>query len=78
LLYQNIADEQLSASDASSVIISQMKAFNITADKSTHIIDSINAVSNNFAVSSGDIGRGLTSAGAALSTYGNSFEQTIG
>lgn len=77
-MYQNIADEELSASDASSVIISQMKAFNISASNSTHIIDAINEVSNNFAVSSGDIGQGLTAAGAALSTYGNTFEETIG
>jgi len=78
LLYQNIADEELSASDASAVLTSQMKAFNIQAQDSTHIIDAINEVSNNFAVSSGDIGQGLTAAGAALNTYGNSFEETIG
>lgn len=77
-LYQNVADEELSASDASSVLISQMKAFNIQAQDSTHIIDAINEVSNNFAVSSSDIGGGLTAAGAALNTYGNSFEETIG
>lgn len=76
-LYQNIADEQLSASEASAVLISQMKAFDIQAENSKHIIDAINETSNNFAVSSGDIGKGLTAAGAALSTYGNSFEQTI-
>lgn len=77
-LYQNIADEELSASDASSVIISQMKAFNISAEDSTKIIDSINEVSNKFAVSSSDVGKGLTAAGSALSTYGNSFDETIG
>jgi TP901 family phage tail tape measure protein len=77
LLYQNIADEQLSASEASTVLISQMKAFDIQAENSEHIIDAINETSNQFAVSSGDIGKGLTAAGAALSTYGNSFEQTI-
>lgn len=77
-LYQNIADEELTAADASSVIISQMKAFNIDAEDATHIIDAINEVSNNFALSSSDIGKGLTAAGSALSTYGNSFEQTIG
>nr|DAJ50615.1 MAG TPA: minor tail protein [Caudoviricetes sp.] len=43
-LYQNIADEELSASDASAVLISQMKAFNIQAQDSTHIIDAINEV----------------------------------
>lgn len=76
--YQNTADEILSASDASSVIISQMKAFNMTASESIQIVDSINQVSQDFAVSSGDIGRGLTQAGAALSTYGNSFDETVG
>lgn len=43
-MYQNIADEELTASEASAVIISQMKAFNMTADDSTHIIDAINEV----------------------------------
>ena len=77
-LYQNIADEELSASDASSVLISQMKAFQKQGIKAEEVIDSINEVANRNAVSSGDIGRGLTQAGAALSTYGNTFQQTIG
>lgn len=77
-LYQNTADEILTAAEASSVIISQMKAFNYTADDAIHILDSINKVSADFAVSSGDIGRGLTQAGAALQTYGNSFDETVG
>lgn len=77
-LYQNIADEELSASDASAVLISQMKAFRFEANESEHVIDAINETANRNAVSSGDIGRGLTLAGAALSTYGNTFEQTIG
>lgn len=78
-LYQNIADEELSTADASKVVISQMKAFAFeTEAQAEHIVDAINEVSNNFAVSSGDIGRGLTQAGASLSTYGNTFEETIG
>lgn len=76
--YQNTADEELSASEATSVLISQMKAFNYTAQEAIHITDAINKVSEEFAVSSGDIGKGLTQAGSALSTYGNSFDQTIG
>ena len=43
-LYQNIADEELSAADAAAVLISQMKAFDIQAQDSTHIIDAINEV----------------------------------
>ena len=77
-LYQNIADEELSASDAASVLISQMKAFQKQGIEAEHVIDSINEVANRNAVSSGDIGRGLTQAGAALATYGNTFEETIG
>ena len=77
-LYQNTADEQLSAAEASQVLISQMRAFNYTADEAIHILDSINKVSAEFAVSSGDIGRGLTQAGAALQTYGNDFDDVVG
>lgn len=77
-LYQNTADEILSASEATSVLISQMKAFNMTADDAIVITDAINKVSADFAVSSADIGKGLTQAGASLSTYGNTFYETIG
>lgn len=77
-LYQNTADEELSAAEASAVLISQMKAFGYEADNAIHILDSINKVSAEFAVSSGDIGRGLTQAGAALQTYGNTFDEVVG
>lgn len=43
-LYQNIADEELTAGEAANFIISQMKAFNLTADDAMHIIDSVNEV----------------------------------
>ena len=43
-MYQNIADEQLSAGEASEFIISQMKAFNISAEDSIHIADAVNEV----------------------------------
>lgn len=43
-LYMNISDEQVSASESSSMLIGQMKAFNITADDSIQIIDGINEV----------------------------------
>lgn len=43
-LYQNVADESISASDSASLLISQMKAFNIEAEDSMRIIDVINEV----------------------------------
>ena len=44
LLYQNIADEQVSTSDATALLVSQMKAFNVEAEDSIKIIDQINEV----------------------------------
>lgn len=76
--YQNIADEEISAGDAASFIISQMKAFNIEANNATHIIDAVNEVSNNFAVSSSDLANNLGKVSAALSIGGVSFEETLG
>ena len=78
MLYQNVADSQLSAGDASSFVISQMKAFNITADDAITIIDRVNEVSNSFSVSSTDISSALTKTSASLATYGNTMDETIG
>lgn len=77
-LYQNVADDAISASDSASIIISQMKAFNIPAENAIHIIDAINAVSNNFAVSSTDVATALSKTSSAMGVLGNDFESTIG
>lgn len=77
-MYTNIADEAIDAADAADMIIAQMKAFNIEASDSIHIIDAINEVSNNFAVSSADIASNLGKASAVVANAGNSMEQYIG
>lgn len=77
-LYQNVADGAVSASDSASFIISQMKAFGIEAENSIDIINAVNAVSNNFAVSSTDISSALTKTSSAMGTLGNDFQSTIG
>ena len=41
MLYQNTADEELSAAEATSVLISQMKAFCYEADNAIHVTDAI-------------------------------------
>lgn len=43
-MYMNVADEAISASDSASLIISQMKAFDIEANNAMSIIDAINEV----------------------------------
>ncbi len=77
-MYQNVADESISAADSAGFIIAQMKAFNIEAENATHIIDAVNAVSNNYAVSSSDLANNLGKVSSALAVGGNSFEETLG
>lgn len=77
-LFQNVADEEVGAGDAASFIVSQLKAFNFTANEAEGIIDAINEVANNFSVSSTDIATGLSKTSAAMSVLGNDFNQTIG
>lgn len=77
LMYTNIADEIISASDSASILIAQMKAFNIQADDSIRIIDVINEVSNNFAVSSGDIARNLGKVSSLWANSGGDLESLV-
>ena len=43
-MYQNVADEAISASDSASFMIAQMTAFDIDASGAEHIIDAVNEV----------------------------------
>ena len=76
-LYQNVADSELTAGESSAYLISQMKAFNITATDAVSIIDKTNEVSNRFAVSSTDISTALTKTSSTFATYGNSIDETM-
>lgn len=76
-MFTNVADEEISAADSAGFIISQMKAFGIEAENAIHIIDSINAVSNNYAVSSGDLANSIGNMSAALAVGNNSFEESL-
>lgn len=78
MMYTNIADEELSAGDAANFIVSQMKAFGLEASQAEHIVDAVNEVSNNFAVSSADIATNIGKASAALATGNVTYEQSIG
>ena len=84
-MYQNVADEAVSAGDSASFIISQLVAFGdemtqfaTDAEKAEHIIDSVNEVANNFAVSSGQLSKSLSNMSAVMSQTGASFEESLG
>lgn len=81
-MFQNVADETISAGDSAGFIISQLIAFNQTTGdvvaNATHIIDSVNEVANSFSVSSGDLSKALGIVASSSGAMGNSMEETLG
>ncbi len=77
-IYQNVADDAITAGEASNFIVAQLKAFGIEAENSMHVIDALNEVSNNFAVSSSDLSNNLGKASAALAAGNNTYEESLG
>ena len=78
LMWTNISDGTISATESANMIISVMKAFNIEAEDTTHIIDALNEVSNNFAISSGDLSDSLAKSSAVLANAGVTYEEMLG
>lgn len=80
-MFQNVADETISAGDSAGFIISQLIAFNQTsgdvAANATHIVDAVNSVSNAFSVSSGDLSKALGIVASSSGAMGNSMEETL-
>ena len=76
-MYQNVADDAISAGESANFIISQMKAFGLEAEDATHIIDALNEVSNTQAVSSADLANNLGKASAAMALGNNTYEQAL-
>ena len=72
-----MADEQISAGEAADFIISQLIAFNLTAEESTHLIDVLNETSNQYSVSSADLAQGLSVVASTSNSMGNSLEETV-
>lgn len=65
------------ATAASEALISTMQAFQYTADESQHVVDILNEVGNNYAVSSDGIATALQDSASALMEAGNNLEQSV-
>ena len=65
------------ATKASEALISTMQAFQYTADESGHVVDILNEVGNNYAISSDGIATALQDSASALMAGGNSLEQAV-
>lgn len=67
-----------SIEDASSSIVSTMKAFKIEANDAMQIVDKFNKVGNEFGISSAGIGEALRRSASSLAVAGNSIDESIG
>lgn len=74
-IYANVGevDDKTAVSD----LVTAMKAYNIEANNSMSIVDSMNKLGNEFATSSGDLGEGLSNAASSLSSAGNDINQSL-
>lgn len=62
---------------ATEALISSLQAFNYSAEDSIRIVDKLNIVGNNFAISSDGIAEGLSRSASTLVAAGNSLEESI-
>jgi len=77
-IYKNVGDNIGSISEASGVLISSLKAFNISADESIRLVDALNLVGNKYAIGSNDLGQALQRSASALASANNTYEESLG
>lgn len=78
LVYKNVGDGIASAEDAADSIISTLKGFGLEASEAMRIVDRFNEVGNKFAITTKGIGEALRVSASALSTAGNTLDESIG
>ena len=74
-IYANVGEvgDETAVSD----MVTAMKAFNMQASDAQKIIDSYNRLGNEFAVTSADIGEGISNSASSLATASNDFDQSV-
>ena len=55
-----------------------MAQFNIEAKDSMEVVDRLNEIDNNFAVTTKDLSNGLHKAGATAQTFGVGIDESLG
>lgn len=76
VLMSNVSE--LTAQESTESLIGTMNAFNITAEDSIRIVDALNEVDNNYAVSTQQLATGLQKSASVAETFGVTMEQNIG
>ncbi|MBM7598081.1 ABC-type multidrug transport system fused ATPase/permease subunit [Virgibacillus halotolerans] len=75
-ILSNISD--LSPSDGMDTITAGLKAFDIEAKDSMSLIDRLNEVDNNYAISTADLSNAMMKSAATANTFGVSLDSLIG
>lgn len=75
-LMSNVSD--MSADDALRTLVGTMNAFNIVASDSEHIVDALNQVDNDYAISTQQLAEGLQKSSSTAKTFGATMEENIG
>ena len=75
MMYSKVGD--VDNATAVKDLVSTMKAFNIEAEDSVRIVDMLDKLNNEFAVTAADLGSGLRVTASSLQVAGNSLEQTL-
>lgn len=75
LIYSNVGD--LDIQTATQDLVSATKAFDLSADETSRVVDSFNEVGNRFAVSAQQLGEGLQNSASTLVVSGNTMDQSI-
>lgn len=63
--------------EASEAMISMMKAFNVEAQNSMELVDKMNYIGNNYAISTDGIATALQTSASALVAAGNDFDKSV-
>ena len=76
-IYSVVGDEISDVNEATSSIISTMKAFGIEASDAMTIVDKFNKIGNEFAISSGGVGDALQRSPSAMPAANNTIDESI-
>ncbi|MBZ4317436.1 phage tail tape measure protein, partial [Mycobacterium tuberculosis] len=68
----------LTAQEATETLVGTMNAFDIVAEDSIRIVDSLNEVDNDYAISTKQLATGLQKSASTARTFGVELEENVG
>lgn len=75
-ILKNVSEFE-SIDDATEAMISMMKAYDVKVDDSMDLVDKMNLIGNNYAISTDGIATALQNSGSALVAAGNDFDKSV-